>query len=58
MNLHGKIMNIEPNDAQIKKSISEAFDARGDFMKHMTTIYLFGFRDARHAAAELAVGVE
>ena len=44
MNLHGQIINIQ---ADHKKTVEEYSDRRH--------AYIFGHRDARHAAAELAM---
>ena len=48
MNLHGEIMNIKYDKEALKK-----YDDLDDFMN-----YKLGHRDARHAAAELAVSLD
>ena len=62
MDLHGKIMNIEPNKADIAKAANEVvsnkieqdYDVFTAIYIFLSAMYQMGFRDARHAAAELA----
>ena len=65
MNLHGKIMNIRPEQDDIVKAAEEVSkykiqkdcDLFGAAYILFAAMYVRGHRDARHAAAELATKV-
>ena len=58
MNLHGKIMNIQPDKFDANKAIAEAYKIFKTKSEVLYAVYRLGHRDARHAAAELAVGTK
>ena len=52
--LHGKIMNLNPEKRKQNLAIDEAVKNNKNLKDIMVAIYARAFRDARHAAAELA----
>jgi len=52
--LHGKIMNLNPERRKQNLAIDEAIKKNKDLHSIMVAVYARAFRDARHAAAELA----
>jgi|GEM_PF-3908556 len=58
MDLHGKIMNLQPNKRKQNKAIDEAMKTKRTYHEILCHVYACGHRDARHDAAELAVNDE
>ena len=52
--LHGKIMNLNPEKRKQNLAIDEAVKNNKNLKDIMVAIYARAFRDARHAAADLA----
>ena len=52
--LHGKIMNLNPEKRKQNLAIDEAIKNNKNLKDIMVAVYARAFRDARHAAAELA----
>ena len=52
--LHGKIMNLNPEKRKLNLAIDEAIKNNKNLKDIMVAVYARAFRDARHAAAELA----
>ena len=51
--LHGKIMNLNPEKRKQNLAIDEAIKNNKNLKDIMVAVYARAFRDARHAAAEL-----
>jgi len=52
--LHGKIMNLNPEKRKQNLAIDEALKNNKNLKDIMVAVYARAFRDAKHAAAELA----
>ena len=52
--LHRKIMNLNPEKRKQNLAIDEAIKNNKNLKDIMVAVYARAFRDARHAAAELA----
>ncbi len=52
MNLHGIIMNLNPEKKKQNKAIDEALKKHKNLSDIMAAVYASAFRDAKHAAAE------
>ena len=55
MNMHDAIMNIQANKRFQNKAIDYAMKQHRTYHEILVSVYQMGHRDARHAAAELAV---
>lgn len=55
MDLHGQIMNIQTTSANIGKAVEAGMAYDTDWKSRLALAYRLGHRDARHAAAELAI---
>lgn len=55
MDLHGKIMNLNPEKRKQNLAIDEAIKKHKNLNDIMAAVYARAFRDAKHAAAELAI---
>lgn len=56
MNLHGQIMNLNPEKRKQNLAIDEAMKKHKNMSDIMAAIYARAFRDCKHASAEIAVG--
>ena len=52
--LHRKIMNLNPEKRKQNLAIDEAVKKNKDLHSIMVAVYARAYRDAKHAAAELA----
>ena len=57
-NLHGKIMNIQVEKRSQGKALNEAIQTKKSLKDIVYYAYQLGHRDARHAAAEIALRSE
>ena len=55
MDLHGQIMNIQIDRGQLDEAISFDASLNEPYYEMLAKVYRRGHRDARHAAAKLAV---
>ena len=59
MNLHGKIMNINVIKENLERAMEQWRHSNSTSISDIiAAAYRYGHRDARHAAAELAVGIK
>lgn len=54
MNLHGQIMNLNPEKRKQNLAIDEAMKSSKSVHEMMVKVYARAFRDAKHSAAEIA----
>ena len=54
MDLHGQIMNINPEKRKQNLAIDEAMKSSKSVHEMLVKVYARAFRDAKHAAAEIA----